>query len=97
MIYKAIIQTPIGKLGICTIEQLLSRLDFLGEDTPLVAPKEIILVDIVNQLNQYFKCSDFQFNIPYLLQGTLFQKSVWQTLSKLPKKKLLVMAHSPRS
>ncbi len=87
MFYKAIIQTPIGKLGISTSDQLLTRLDFLADDTELMAPYEEITDSIVNQLNQYFQYPSFQFNIPYRLQGSPFQNRVWQTLSKLPIKK----------
>lgn len=87
MFYKAIIQTPIGKLGISTLGHLLTRLDFLNDGSALIVPKEKILDSIVNQLNQYFQCPSFQFNIPYQLQGTPFQNRVWQTLSKLPIQK----------
>lgn len=87
MFYKAIIQTPIGKLGISTSGQLLTRLDFLADDTVLMASHEGIIDSIVNQLNQYFQCPSFQFNIPYQLQGSPFQNRVWQTLSKLPLQK----------
>ncbi len=84
MFYSAIIQTPIGKLGIGTIEHRLSRLDFLANHTPLIDPSEKIAKLTVNELNQYFKSPGFQFNIPYYLQGTLFQKRVWGALSDLP-------------
>lgn len=87
MFYKAIIQTPIGKLGISVIGQLLTRVDFLTDDRTLISPNEEIADRIVNQLNQYFQYPSFQFNIPYQLKGTPFQNRVWQTLSKLPKQK----------
>ena len=89
MFYKAIVQTPIGKLGISTLGQLLTRLDFLTDDKALIAPNEEIVYSIVNQLNQYFQSPSFQFNIPYQLQGTPFQNRVWQTLCKLPKQKTI--------
>ena len=89
MFYKAIIQTPIGKLGISTIGQLLTRFDFLTDGRALIAPNEEIVASIVSQLNQYFQYPNFEFNIPYQLQGTPFQNRVWQTLSKLPKQKTI--------
>lgn len=87
MFYKAIIQTPIGKLGISALDQILTRLDFLTDDKTLIEPNEEILINVANQLYQYFQCPSFQFNIPYQLQGTPFQNKVWQTLSKLPIRK----------
>ena len=92
MFYSAIIQTPIGKLGICTVAQQLSRLDFLADHTQLIDPKGKISKLIVNELNQYFKNSGFQFNIPYYLQGTPFQKRVWDALSDLPIQKTISYA-----
>src|ERR1700685_177380 len=89
MFYKAIIQTPIGKLGISTLGQLLTRLDFLADDKALIEPNEKVLINIANQLNQYFQCPRFQFNILYQLQGTPFQNRVWQTLSQLPIQKTI--------
>lgn len=87
MLYKAIIQTPIGKLGIFTSGHLLTRLDFVTDDTVLIPPNEEILENIVNQLNQYFLYPSFKFNIRYQLQGTPFQNKVWETLSNLPLQK----------
>jgi methylated-DNA-[protein]-cysteine S-methyltransferase len=89
MVYQAIIQTPVGKLGISTFDRLLTRIDFLTEDKSLIAPKGKTLNHIVNQLIHYFQYPNFKFNIPYQLQGTPFQKKVWQTLSKLSPKKTI--------
>ncbi len=89
MFYSAIIQTPIGKLGISTVAQRLSRLDFLTDNTQLVDPSEKISKLVVNELNQYFKNSGFQFNIPYYLQGTPFQKRVWDALNDFPIQKII--------
>jgi methylated-DNA-[protein]-cysteine S-methyltransferase len=89
MLYSAVIQTPIGTLGICTVAQQLARLDFLADHTPLIDPGEKISKLIVNELEQYFKNSGFQFNIPYSLQGTPFQKRVWGALSDLPMQRTI--------
>ena len=87
MFYKAIIQTPLGKLKISILDQLLTRLDFLTDNKALIDPHGEVLNNITNQLYQYFEYPNFQFNIPYQLQGTPFQKTVWQTLTKLPIQK----------
>lgn len=36
-----------------------------------------------NQLNQYFAGKRKNFDLPYKLQGTSFQKKAWQALSKI--------------
>lgn len=83
MIHKAIIQTPIGKLEISTSNSLLTRLDFLSDDKALIPPNDKTQENIVNQLNHYFLCPSYEFSIPYHLEGTPFQKKVWQALSNL--------------
>lgn len=82
-INNAVIPTPLGNLGIYTSLQQLVRIDFLSEDTPLVHSTEKLINRIVDELNQYFQNSSFQFSIPYRLIGTPFQQQVWQLLSKL--------------
>ena len=43
-----------------------------------------ILSETKKQLHQYFAHQRNQFQIPLLLLGTEFQKSVWQALDKIP-------------
>ncbi len=87
MFYNAIIQTPLGKLGILTANQLLTKIDFLTPESALIKPKDEFLSNIVDQLNHYFKYPGFQFTIPYQLQGTSFQICVWEALSKITLQK----------
>ena len=39
---------------------------------------------VMNQLNEYFNGERKEFEIPLLMIGTPFQKSVWQELLKIP-------------
>lgn len=87
MFYKAILQTPIGKLGILTRNQFLTKIDFLMPESPLIEPQDEVLSTIATQLHYYFKYPNFKFTLPYQLQGTPFQISVWQALSKITLQK----------
>lgn len=51
--------------------------------------ENIILQDIVKQLDEYFTQACPFHDIPYLLNGTPFQKSVWKELTKIPLGKTL--------
>ena len=42
------------------------------------------LVDCLDQLEQYFKGERHEFTFPYTFEGTDFQKTVWNALTKVP-------------
>ncbi len=80
--YTAIVQTPVGKIGIVA-RQILTHIEFLNDNARLRTSTESIVVQIVNELNYYFKDPDFKFTIPYQVAGTAFQKQVWNALLQL--------------
>ena len=43
-----------------------------------------ILSDAKRQLSEYFAGDRYNFELKYDLQGTPFQKSVWEALLKIP-------------
>lgn len=52
-------------------------LDFKEETTEVIE-------NTIHQLNQYFNNERKEFDIPLLLLGTDFQKSVWNELQRIP-------------
>ena len=60
-------------------KKILQSLDaqFKEEETPVILTAR-------NQLNEYFSGARKEFEIPLLLVGTAFQKSVWNELLKIP-------------
>lgn len=48
-----------------------------------------ILVQLVRQLDEYFRKERFSFSIPLDLAGTPFQLKVWQQLSEIPYGKIV--------
>lgn len=55
----------------------------LGTDGWNYERKEL-LQQLVTQLASYFEGTSETFDLPVLLQGTDFQKRVWQALSEIP-------------
>lgn len=47
-------------------------------------PGARVLAQAIQELEEYFKGTRRQFQVPLHLQGTLFQKSVWNALKKIP-------------
>lgn len=84
--YKLHYESPIGIIEIEGSSDAISSIMFVEEnekinliqvDTPPV------LVECYNQLEEYFKGSRFDFTFPYEFEGTEFQKTVWQALTKI--------------
>ncbi len=84
------ISSPIGPLylvasakglqGIYWSKQTVKLLKSFGR----ARPQEKILQDASVQLTEYFAGRRKSFDIPFDLQGTPFQRKVWQELSRIP-------------
>lgn len=83
MLYSYTYDTPIGKISLTADESSLKRLDFgtvlHGEE------RETELIKLsYNELLAYFSNKRRSFSVPLSPDGTEFQKSVWDALSKIP-------------
>ncbi|QGQ98595.1 methylated-DNA--[protein]-cysteine S-methyltransferase [Paenibacillus psychroresistens] len=99
IIYYDEIATPIGPLTLCATENGLCHLEFSGfadaADTLRVwsikhmkrdqfVRDAAALSEVVNQLKQYFSGSRHSFDLTLDMQGTPFQRAVWQALQTIP-------------
>jgi AraC family transcriptional regulator of adaptative response/methylated-DNA-[protein]-cysteine methyltransferase len=85
MLVSSEIKTPIGHMIAIADEQSLHILEFterVKSNHPSGSNK--ILDSIKHELNLYFSGQLKKFNTPLYLNGTDFQKTVWQALIKIP-------------
>ncbi len=89
--YQKLIATPLGALRAVADSNNLSSLKFIngqkdmGHSDPTNDMTQcVVLAQLESELENYFKGVLKQFQTPYRLQGTDFQKSVWQALVKIP-------------
>jgi methylated-DNA-[protein]-cysteine S-methyltransferase len=85
------LDSPIGRLLLCSDGEALTGLDM---DVPDRARRDLRswvedanlppLRAAIRQLNEYFAGTRREFDLPLRLQGTTFQRSVWQALTKIP-------------
>jgi len=85
-LYRLDYQSPIGIIEIEGTDEAICSILFAERDKILNniqddAPKA--LVDCYHQLDEYFKGERNQFTFPYILEGTDFQKSVWNALTTI--------------
>jgi len=87
---QATINTPLGKLLLARTAKGLAGVWFDGQKhhpAPLTAvrrPDDALLRRAAEQLHAYFAGEAFAFDVPLDLQGTPFQRSVWQALLEIP-------------
>ncbi|WP_175989881.1 methylated-DNA--[protein]-cysteine S-methyltransferase [Bacillus sp. Marseille-Q1617] len=82
-LYNKLYRSPIGLIDIQGTDERITSILFIeeqeaddcGDECPLV------LEECEKQLDEYFKGKRRTFTFPYQLDGTLFQKKVWEALT----------------
>jgi len=91
-------KTKIGELMLGSFEGKLCFLDFryrkmrsrvdnrikYGLKTEFIEREDDVIAETKRQLNEYLSGERKEFDIPLLMVGTDFQKSVWNALIKVP-------------
>lgn len=78
--YSAVFSSPVATIGIVVRQENLVEVNFLCGDTVLKKPQDVLSREVVRQLQAYFSDPAFCFNLPLNIQGTVFQRTVWETL-----------------
>ncbi len=82
--YAAVISAPFGAIGILTAVDAISAIVFLPPDHPKQLPQGVLAKQASEQIWQYFKHPDFQFDLPVVQGGTRFQQRVWHEIQAIP-------------
>lgn len=81
--YYGYYNSPIGILEIICSEDALQEISFVDEEKQ-IENTNLIVKKVFNQLEEYFQGKRKEFDIKIELQGTDFQKQVWNQLIKIP-------------
>ena len=85
--YAAVISAPLTeypfKLGIYCNDDALIGIDFLDTASQNQAPVTALAREVVRQLHAYFADPYFHFDLPLAVQGTVFQRQVWDVLRRM--------------
>ncbi|MEL0262223.1 MAG: methylated-DNA--[protein]-cysteine S-methyltransferase [Flavobacteriaceae bacterium] len=77
-------ESPIGKLLITLSDSGIKQIKFVEDETNGLEIVANPSHEIVKQLQEYFDLQRTAFTFPLDLQGTAFQKKVWQALLAIP-------------
>ncbi|HEY0261764.1 MAG TPA: methylated-DNA--[protein]-cysteine S-methyltransferase [Chitinophagales bacterium] len=97
-IYQNSIETPLGKMIVCAVENGICLLEFGDRkelqnelqqlektlNTTIQQGENTHIKTLKTQLHEYFAGTRKTFDIPLFFTGTEFQKSVWNELLKIP-------------
>lgn len=78
--------SPIGVIEIKGSESAIYSIMFAERQQLLNVANECtpqVLLDCVEQLDEYFQGQRYSFTFPYHMEGTPFQKQVWQALTEI--------------
>lgn len=98
IIHQKTIQTPLGEMVACAVDQGICLLEFTDRKTiekQLNALSKALKADMVEkehshfrqleeELIEYFDGKRSRFDVPLFTTGTEFQEKVWQLLRKIP-------------
>lgn len=83
-VYQAIIAAPFAHIGFRMAGEAVSALDYLPTNTPEQPPTDAATARVVEQLQAYFRDPHAPLTAPLLLEGTAFQRRVWEALQAIP-------------
>ncbi len=78
-----IINSPVGKLGICVHDEQLTRLDYLPDSRRLKPVSTGFGQRVCSELATWFEDPGYRFTLPVAMPGTAFQQRVWQQLTRI--------------
>ncbi len=82
--YDAVIDSPIGKLGIRLHGDSVRQVEFLGDDIALRSATTPAARGVVAAICEYFKTGRYGSALDMELEGTEFQRRVWKALHAIP-------------
>lgn len=74
--------SPIGLIKICANINYLLSCTFVDKKDQKVK-RNLVILDTINQLDEYFNGIRYTFDLPLKLEGTYFQIKVWEELQKI--------------
>jgi methylated-DNA-[protein]-cysteine S-methyltransferase len=87
--YDAIVEFPRMKVALRTREERVAAISYLPPAAATRAPRNALAERAVRQLEAYRADPDAVFELPLLIEGTEFQRRLWQALCEIPRGKTL--------
>jgi len=94
--YDVVVGFPKMKVAVATRDGRVAQIRYLPPDADLVAPTNALAERAARQLERYREDPDVKFDLPLLVEGTEFQRRLWQALGEIPRGKTLTYGEMAR-
>ncbi|MDH5534537.1 MAG: methylated-DNA--[protein]-cysteine S-methyltransferase [Betaproteobacteria bacterium] len=82
--YQAKYPAPFAVLAIRTAGGQLTRIDYLPPEAAPLDPLDPLAARVCRQIERYLGDSQFRFDLPFVFQGSDFQRRVWREILRIP-------------
>ncbi len=83
--YDVVLAFPKMKVAVATREARVTGIRYLPPAAETLAPQNALAERAARQLERYRDDPDARFELPLAIEGTPFQKSVWQAMCAIPR------------
>ncbi len=83
--YDVVLAFPKMKVAVATREARVTAIRYLPPAAATLAPQNALAERAARQLERYRDDPDARFDLPLAIEGTPFQKSVWQAMCAIPR------------
>jgi methylated-DNA-[protein]-cysteine S-methyltransferase len=87
MAWDAVVDFPVMKVGVKTLDDRVIAIHYLPPSARSEAPRNALAERAVRQLERYRKDPDAVFDLPVLVEGSAFQRRVWDLMCAIPRGK----------
>ena len=94
--YDVVVGFPKMKVAVATRDGRVAQIRYLRPDADSVAPANELAQRAVRQLERYRDDPDVKFDLPLLIEGTEFQRRLWQALGEIQRGKTLTYGEMAR-
>ena len=96
MKWDAIIEFPKMKVGIVTREGRVAGIRYLPVTVESKMPENDLAERAARQIENYRDDPDTKFDLPLLIEGSEFQRSVWEVMCAIPRGRTLTYGEVAR-
>ena len=87
--FDVVVAFPWMKVAVKTRDELVSEIRYLPSTSPLIGPRNSLAERAARQLERYLADPDGGFDLPLLIEGTPFQRRLWDALCEIRRGKTL--------
>jgi len=96
MHWEAVIEFPKMKVAVVTREGRIAGIRYLPLSADSKAPENALAERAARQIERYRDDPDTKFDLPLLIEGTDFQRRVWDAMCAIPRGRTLTYGEMAR-